>query len=175
MRAILILLFLAVSAPCFAAPEETGQPPAEAPTQEKPAPEQKKDPNEFSCRYFTARLPSGWKAFLEPTDKNGMISALFGKENQSVTVAITITPHGGVDLKTIAEMFAQQFKAAKAPVERNGQYVFNITRNDLPGQVWVSGQDNLVMITSIAGNQKEGLAFLKNNVSSAEYRGMFPK
>lgn len=173
MRVILLFLFLALTVPAFAATQETEQPPAEAPTREKPAQEQKED--EFVCRYFTVKLPVGWKAFLEPRDKNGMLSALFGKENQSVTVAITITTHGGVDLKTIADMFAQQFKAVKDPVEKNGQYVFNITRNDLPGQVWVSGQDNLVMITAIAGNQKEGLNFLRHNVTSEEYKGMFPK
>lgn len=139
------------------------------------APAKKEVPGEYVCKYFTVRLPDDWKAYLPPTEQQGMLSALFGKDNQSSTVALTITPHGGIDLMEVAEMFAQQFKAQKPPVEKNGQYVFNITRNELPGKVWVSCQGPLVMVTAISGNQKEGLNFIKNNISTENYKDLFPR
>lgn len=185
MRYILIILMLALTSSAYAAESTISNQAVEkaaeahqtqtAPKAEDVAKKQEEKTNEFSCKYYTVKLPDDWKVFLPPTDQQGIVRALFGKESQNPTVAMAITPHGGMDVKTIADIFSQQFKASKSPVEKNGQYVFTITNNDLPTQVWVSVQGPLVMMTSITGNIKEGLNFLKNNVSTQDYSGLFPK
>ncbi len=179
MRLILLIMFLALAMPALAADspatdskEAVKDSVPEAAAQK--ADEAKKD-NVYKCKYYTVTLPDGWKAFLPPTDQQGIVRALFGKESQNPIIALAITPHGGMDLKTVAEIFAEQFKSPKPPVSKNGQYIFTITKNDLPTQVWISAQGALVMMTSITGNLKDGLAFLKNDVVAGEYGGLFPK
>ena len=179
MRLIFLIMILSLAMPAVGA-ESPAPESKEAAKDAKPeaatqkADEEKKE-NVYKCKYYTATLPEGWKAFLPPTDQQGIVRALFGKESQNPIIALAITPHGGMDLKSVAEIFAEQFKAPKPPVSKNGQYIFTITKNDLPTQVWISAQGALVMMTSITGNLKDGLAFLKNDVDAGEYGGLFPK
>lgn len=130
---------------------------------------------ELSTRYFTANLPEDWKAVMPPTENQGLTSAIFAKTTGGVSVTIVVGPSSGADAKTIAEMFASQFKAEKPPVEKNGQYVFTFTQQNVPCQAWVASQGNVFMVTSLAGDHKEALAFLKKNVKSADFPDLLPK
>lgn len=130
---------------------------------------------ELSTNYYTVTLPEGWKAVMPPTENQGMTSAIFAKTTGGVSVTIVVGPSSGADAKTIAEMFASQFKAEKPPVEKNGQYIFTFTQQNVPCQAWVATQGDVFMVTSLAGDSKEALAFLKKNVKSADFPHLLPE
>ena len=91
------------------------------------------------------------------------------------TVNFVTGPTGGADLKTVAETFATQFKSLKPPVEKGGQFTFAFTQQQTPGQSWVAGMGDLFMVTTITGDRKLGLAFIKRYVKSPEYANLLPK
>lgn len=177
MKKLLAIMLLLVAFPALA---------AESPTSAQNAAEKKEDsaaskpdtapkPGEYVCPYYTVNLPTGWQAILPPTENLGQVSAVFAKNGQNPSVTMTIAQHGGVPLKTIAEMFAEQFQAPRQPSLKNGQYVFSYTQNGVPNQVWVATDGPLFMITAIGGNQKEGLNFLKTCVKSEHYPSLLPQ
>lgn len=180
MKTIIFILAFTLAIPCMAA-EKADVKADEQKTEEKVQtqndvrPEADKKPGEYYCQYYTVNLPADWQAILPPTENFGQVSAVFSKNGQNPSVTMTIAEHGSVPLKTIAEMFAEQFKAPKPPVLKKGQYIFSYTQNDVPNQVWVSTDGPLFMITAIGGNQTEGLNFLKENVKSKKYSSLFPK
>ena len=123
---------------------------------------------ELSTKYFTVNMPDDWKVIMPPTENQGITSAVFAKNTSGVSVTMVVGPSSGADAKTIAGMFATQFKAEKPPVEKNGQYTFNFTQQEVPCQAWVAVQGDVFMVSSLAGNQKEALNFIKKNVKSAD-------
>lgn len=123
----------------------------------------------LTCRYYTVSLPDDWKALMPPTENQGMTRAIFAKAAGSSVVTMVVAPRGVADAKTIAGMFAEQFKADKPPVEKNGQYTFTFTRQGIPSQAWVATDGDVFMVTTITGNRKEAQTFLKERVKSAEY------
>lgn len=135
----------------------------------------KNSPEEYSCKYYTATLPADWKAIVPPTEQQGNINAIFAQTPGKAVVTLINGPNVGADAKTIAEMFADQFKASKAPVEKNGQYSFSFMQNDSPSKAWVAVDGTEFMISIIAGNQKEAQRFLKNNITSEDYPKLLPQ
>ncbi len=61
---------------------------------------------------------------------------------------------GRADAKTIAQMFAEQFRAGKPPVAKNGQYPFTFIRDDKPCEAFITSYDDIFMVTTISGNRK---------------------
>lgn len=131
----------------------------------------------LECRYFSVELPDDWQA-VSPPDENAAISltnAHFAKRGGSTSVAIIVAPTGNLDAKTIAETFAQQYNAAKGPAENNGQYTFAFKQLGANCQAWVTTQDDVFMFTAILGNQREGMAFVRKYVKSADYAKLLPR
>ncbi len=130
---------------------------------------------ELSCKYYTVEIPSDWKAIMPPTENQGMTSAIFAKNSGSAVVTMVIGPRGGADVKMIAGMFAEQFKADKTPVEKNGQYTFTFTQQGMPCQAWVSAHNDVFMVTSITGNRKDAQSFIKDGIKSTDYAKLLPQ
>lgn len=132
-------------------------------------------PSEYSCKYYTVTLPDDWKAVLPPAEKHGMTNATFAKVTGAPVVTMIVGARGVADARTIATMFAEQFKAEKAPVEKNGQYTFSFTQLDKPCQAWIATEGDIFMLTSITGNRKEALNFIKRNIKSQDYTRLLPQ
>ncbi len=130
---------------------------------------------ELNTKYFTVSVPEGWKAVMPPTEKQGTTSAIFANAAGDASVTLVISPTGGADTKTIADMFAKQFKATKPPVEKGGQYTFTFAQQDITSQAWVASQGDVFMLTVMAGNRKSAAAFVKKYVKSADYPALLPK
>lgn len=131
---------------------------------------------EVSNQYFTVNVPEGWKAVPAPQQAQGLVSAIFAKASGGVSVTIVVGPNSGNDAKTIATAFAQQFGAPKPPVEKNGQYSFAFTQQGVSCQAYVSAQNDIFMVISLAGNPKEGMEFLKKNAKAVgAYTNLLPK
>ena len=130
---------------------------------------------ELNTKYFTVNTPEGWKAIMPPTENQASSTVIFSNASGSATVGFVAGPSGGTDAKTIADMFAKQFKAAKPPVERNGQYFFNFTQQQAPHQSWVATMGETFMVTTFSGDRKEGTNFIKKRVKSAEFAELLPK
>lgn len=137
-----------------------------------PAP---KGPEQLSCKYYTVTLPDDWKAIMPPTENQGMTSAIFARTTGSAVVTMVVGPRGVADGKTIAGMFAEQFKAEKPPVEKNGQYAFSFTQQGLPCQAWVGTEGDVFMVTTVTGNRKDAQAFIRQRVASTDYPKLLPQ
>lgn len=155
----------ATAAPAAQAGEKAAQAPAAPPA----------GPSELSSKYYTVSVPEDWKAIMPPTENQGMTSAIFARTAGSAVVTMVVGPRGAADAKTIAGMFAEQFKAEKPPVEKNGQYTFSFTQQGMPCQAWVATEGDVFMVTSVTGNRKEALAFIRQHVKSAEYAKLLPQ
>lgn len=147
----------------------------------KPAAAAKAHSNVYKCSYYTVHLPANWRAVLPPEEREGLVNAIFARNTNSTVISIIIGPRAGADAKMIASLFAEQFKALKDPVERNGQYVFSFVQNDaleqktITSTSCVSVEGDEFMITTWSGNQKEAQNFLKNNIESENYSKLLPK
>lgn len=179
-----LLLVLALAAPAVAAEKTATEEAAPAPpaaatadktTQTQEAAPAPAGPAELSCKYYTVTMPDDWKAVMPPTDNQGMTSAIFARTAGSAVVTMVVGPRGVADGKTIAGMFAEQFKAEKPPVEKNGQYTFSFTQQGMPCQAWVATEGDVFMVTSVTGNRKEAQAFLKQYVKSTDYAKLLPQ
>ena len=155
-----------------AAPAANASDKAPEASETTPAP---KGPEQLSCKYYTVTMPDDWKAVMAPAENQGMTSAIFARTADTAVVNMVVGPRGVADGKTIAGMFAEQFKAEKAPVEKNGQYTFSFTQQGAPHQAWVGTDGDVFMITMITGNRKEAQAFIKQHVTSADYPKLLPQ
>lgn len=131
--------------------------------------------DEVSTKYISVDLPDNWKAVMPPTENQGVTTVIFSNAAGNSTVNFVTGPNGGADLKTVAETFATQFKSPKPPVEKNGQYIFAFTQQQTPGQSWVAATGDFFMVTTITGDRKLGLAFIKRYVKSTEFANLLPK
>ena len=75
----------------------------------------------------------------------------------------------------MAELFAGQFRASRPPVEKNGQYTFSFLQQQTPCQAWVAAEGDTFMVTTLLGDRKVGLAFVKKHVKSEDYAALLPK
>ena len=130
---------------------------------------------EVSTKYLSVDLPDNWRIVMAPTENHGTTTVIFSNGSGNSTVGFVTGPSGGTDAKTVAELFANQFKSTKPPVEKSGQYTFSFTQQQTACQAWVSVAGDLFMVTTITGDRKVGLAFIKKYVKSAEYANMLPK
>jgi len=129
---------------------------------------------ELSCKYYSVRLPAGWHAVTPPTENQGMYNAVFVKGSGYPSVSLLAGETGGADLKTIADIFAEQYKASKPTSLKNGRYFFNFTLENKPCQAWIAVQGHSFMVTTLIGSPKEGLRFVRNNVHSTDYPDLLP-
>ncbi len=140
-----------------------------------PPTRKKSAPAEYSCKYFTVKMPEGWKAIVPPTEQQGNVNAIFARNTGMPVVTMVIGPNLGANAKTIAEMFSEQFKADKAPVEKNGQYSFTFPQNDLTARAFITVEGSEFMVMTIVGSQKEGRDFVKKYIHSEEYAKLLPQ
>lgn len=176
MRKIVCLLWvLLVAFPCHGAPArapaaETAAkaPAAEAPVEEKAEPEAPK-PNEYVCKYYTVDLPEDWSAITPPTEQLGNVNAIFANNSASAVVTMVVGPSWNTDARTVATMFAEQFKATKAPVERNGRFTFNFPYQNGTAQAIVGVQGKEFMVVAMYGRSQECRDFLRQCVKSAQF------
>lgn len=137
--------------------------------------EKKQDPNVFECQYYTVTLEPGWTAITPPIENQGTVTSVFKSNSGGVAVMLVLGKLGGADAKTVAEMFAEQFKAEKPPVAKNGQYTFTFLRDGKPCEAFITSQDDIFMVTTISGNRKEAMNFIKKQVKSEEYAKLLPQ
>lgn len=131
----------------------------------------------FTCPFFSVALPDDWKAVTPPeeTPGIGMTKAHFANAAGTSSVALVVGLNSGLDAKTIAQTYAQQYKASREPVENNGQFRFSFTQQNMPCQAWISTQDDMFMVTVVMGNQREGLTFVRKHVTSADFPKLLPR
>lgn len=187
MKILILLLVLVVVSPVLAAeapaaPDSApaaGGAPGTATTEkgDKAGKEEKKDvvPGEYSCKYYTVKLPDDWKAIMPPTDKQGTVNAIFATSTGTAVVTIIIGPSGGADAKVIADMFAEQFKAPKPPVEKNGSFSFTFPMQNATAEAYVSTQDKDFMVTTISGNVRQAKNFIRNSIVSDTWGPFLPQ
>ena len=133
--------------------------------------------NLLTCPFFSVALPDDWKAVTPPEETAGigMTKAHFANTAGTSSVVLVVGSAGGLDTKTIAQTYAQQYKAPKDPVENNGQFTFSFSQQKMPCQAWVTTQDDMFMVTVVMGNQREGLNFVRKHVKSADYPKLLPR
>lgn len=132
-------------------------------------------PGEYDCKYYTVKLPEGWTAVMPPKEHVSTVNAIFATDMGGTVVTMIIGPSGGADLQTIAEMFAEQFKAIKPPVLKNGQYSFLFPLQGATAEAFISSLNDVFMVTTMVGNAREAKNFLKNSVRSEKWESLFPK
>lgn len=130
---------------------------------------------EYSCKYYAVKLPDGWRAIVPPEETLGNVNAIFATDTGNTVVTMVAGPSGGEDAQTIASMFAEQFKAAKQPVLKNGQYTFQFPIQNATASAWVAEYDGVFMMSYIAGNTRQGLNFVKSSIKSSGYPGLLPQ
>lgn len=191
MKLLFLLFFLSLTTPAWAANSGAGAA-ASAPTEKKAdaavksadtkeEPVKKENPNEFSCPFYKVVLPTGWRAIRAPEERQGLVNAIFAKNPASPIITIIVGPREGADPQLIANMFADQFKAPKAPSMKNGQFYFSFPQMDPTSHAQVTANacigidGDYFMLTTYIGNQKEVQNFFKNCISSEEYHNLIPK
>lgn len=132
-------------------------------------------PDEFVCKYYRVKLPSGWKAIVPPEDQMGNVNAIFATDTGSSIVTMVAGPSNGEDAQTIASMFAEQFKAKKPPVLENGRYIFQFPIQNSLATAYVASYDGNFMMSYIAGNMKAAQKFIKECISSDSWPGLLPQ
>lgn len=132
-------------------------------------------PGEYSCQYYKVKLPEDWKAILPPQDKQGTVSAIFAASTGNVIVTIIIAPNSGADAATIAAMFAEQFKASRPPLEKNGLFTFNFPLQGSTVQAFVGTKDKVFAVTTINGNSRVARNFIRDNIESGELAAILPR
>lgn len=171
MKIVCMIMCLLLGSTVWAAQAPADQPkevkPAEQVAPRETAPEAR--PNEFSCKYYTVTLPEDWSAVTPPTEQQGNINAIFAANSGASVVTIIIGPNGGADALTIATMFAEQFKAHKTPVDKNGKVTFSFPNQDGNAQAIVGVQGKEFMVITLYGKYQDGKEFLRNNVKSEEF------
>lgn len=134
-------------------------------------------PAPLTCLYFSVNLPDDWKAVTPPeTDSStGITKAHFANKGGSTTVVFIVGATAGLDAKSIAQTYADQYKATRGPVESNGQYSFSYSQQKLNCQAYITTQDDVFMFTAIMGNQREGMTFVRRQVTSTDFAKLLPR
>lgn len=178
MRILFFILALAFAGSSQAA-ETTATPAPEAPTNGKEAPSvnatQTPSPGEYSCKYYTVKLPQGWQAIVPPEEQQGNVNAIFATDMGGTIVTMVGGPSSGQDAQSVANIFAEQFKAKKSPVSSNGFYTFQYPVQNITAHAWVASYDGNFMLTTIAGDLTRGQKFIRDNIKSDTWPGLIPK
>lgn len=142
--------------------------------------EPKETPGEYKSQFYTVNLPPDWKAIRAPEEKQGLVNAIFAKNSSSPIVTMIVGPRQGAEPDLIANMFAEQFKASKAPTQKNDQFFFSYpqalpdSQTPLTAHACLGIDGDYFMLTTYTGNQKDAQNFIKNNVSSENYPNLIP-
>lgn len=133
--------------------------------EKKPAPsEAASTADALSSRYYSIKLPEGWKVVSPPEEKQGNVNSIFSTDNGDCAVTIIMGPALGADAKEIASMFAEEFKATSRPQLKNGEYVFSFPRNDSTATARVSTEGKIFRLTTFYGDGKKAEAFLSTAI-----------
>ena len=123
--------------------------------------------------YFSVDLPDSWE-LMQQRETGGVTMAIFGTKSRDVLVTTVVSSAGGVELKAIAENFALQYKARRAPQVKNGQASFSYTPYDKgEGQAWLALQDDIYMFTTAEGDLRKAREFIKK-MKSEKYPSLIP-
>ncbi|MDE5833816.1 MAG: hypothetical protein K2H64_12730 [Desulfovibrio sp.] len=139
------------------------------------SPGEPSDSSLYSCQFYTAKLPSDWKAVIPPTEQQGNINAIFSNGNGSTSITLIVGPSLGADAESIASMFAEQFKATGKIKNNNGQYSFAFVQNGLPATAIVAVSQREFLLAASRGDGKEIANFYKNALSSEKYPDLLPR
>lgn len=177
MKMLPLLLMLCLVSPALAAgPEKEAAAPASQEQIQPGANATQQAPTEdFSCKYYKVKLPSGWKAIVPPEEQLGNVNAIFATETGSSVVTMVAGPSSGEDAQTIASMFAEQFKSRKPPVLSNGMYTFQFNIQNSLATAYVASYDGNFMLTYIAGNMKPAQKFIREAITSDTWPGLLPR
>ncbi len=130
---------------------------------------------DVATKYLTISLPDNWKVVMAPSENQTTSTVIVSTASGNTSVGFVCGPSGGADAKTVAELFAGQFRASRPPVEKNGQYTFSFLQQQTPCQAWVAAEGDTFMVTTLLGDRKVGLAFVKKHVKSEDYAALLPK
>ena len=128
-----------------------------------------------ASKYITVDIPDNWKIIMAPADPQEAGTIIISNSAGSTSIGFVSGPSGGASSKTVAELFANHFKAVAPPVERNGRYVFNFLQQQTPCQTWVAATEDVFIVTSVFGDRRIGLNFIKKHVKSEEFDALLPK
>ena len=131
--------------------------------------------DEIRTKYLTIDLPDNWKVVMPPAENQTTSTVIVATVSGNSTVGFIAGPGSGADAKTVAEIFAKQFKASRPPVEKNGQYTFTFLQQQTLCQAWVAAESDIFLVTTLQGDRKVGLAFAKKHVTSEDYATLLPK
>lgn len=129
----------------------------------------------ISTKYLSVDLPENWKVVMPPSESQAYSTVIFANATGTATVAFVAGPNGGVDAKTIATMFAEQFHAPRAPYARRGQQTFTFTQQNTVHQAWVATVEDAFLLSTLSGDRKEALAFIRNCVTSPAFPELLPR
>lgn len=173
---IALLASLLLASPLAAADSAQTVKPAEAEAAKPAGDAAPQAPGEYVCKYYTAKLPAGWKAIVPPEEQQGNINAIFATDMGNLVVTLVGGPSGGQDAQSLAKIFSEQFKAKKEPVEsNNGLYTFQFPVLNTTATAYVASYDGNFMLTTIAGGARQGLKFIRDNIKSDTWPGLLPQ
>lgn len=177
MKALLVALILTLTIPAYAAEAEKASSTKETENAADPSSNATKPlaPGEYVCKYYSVKLPSGWKAIVAPEEQMGNVNAIFATDTGSSIVTMVAGPSSGEDAQTIAAMFAEQFKAKQQPTLKNGQYTFQFPIQNTTATAYVASYDGQFMMSYIAGNLKPAQKFIRECIKSDTWPGLLPK
>ena len=141
----------------------------------EPGAQAPEESGKYTCKYYSVKLPDGWRAIVPPEETLGNVNAIFATDTGNTVVTMVAGPSGGEDVKTIAAMFAEQFKAVKQPALKNGQYTFQFPIQNAMASAWVAAYDGVFMMSYIAGNTRQGMNFIRTGITSDSYPGLLPQ
>lgn len=176
MKSLFLVLALTVAAMPASAAETTISTNSTAAAKPETAANatEKAQPGVYTCKYYTVSLPEGWKAIVAPEDQLGTVNAIFATETGSTVITLVTGPSGGADAKTIATMFAEQFKAPKGVSANDGRYSFTFPLENGTATAIVTSSGPNFMVTTIAGNMRAAQQFMKENVKSENWPTLLP-
>lgn len=146
-----------------------------------PAKENKKEAEKpgkaesYASKYYEVTLPMGWKAITPPEERQGNVNAIFADASGSAAITLVVGPSLGADAKEIAEMFAEQFKAVKAPVDKGGQWNFEFQQNGAQARAMVRVASDAFLLATAVGSTRQIDDFFANNIKSEEYADLLPR
>lgn len=129
---------------------------------------------EFTTPYYTVKLPDGWQAVTKPEEVRGNVNAIF-TDGAGTVVTVVMGPLLGAEIKTAADIFAEQFKGDKPVKNKDGSYTFTFKQGDGVTRAIVAGEGDRFKLTTIHGNLKLGQKFLAESFSAPPANEALPK
>jgi len=155
------LLLILLSAVFFALPAQAD-------------PAAKTDPaaQTVSTNLYSVEMPDSW-SLMEQTEPAGLNIIVFTSKAHDSVVTIVQGAAGDSDLNTIAESFAEQYKAHEKPVYKDGVASFNCsTYEGDAGSARIMVQDNQFVVATISGELRKGRLFL-SRFTSEKFDALF--